>query len=686
MDFFGRLSLPLVPARVRSVWSHFHFHAFRSGLNAKLLLIIVGVSLIGVLTSSSLILTLQREQLIDSALAATTRESNVIQSSLEHAMLRNDQQMVSQVIQTMVDKKSIEHIRILDDKGVVYVSSSPTEVGERFDYSDPACQFCHVNGARPSNQTAILPTRDNHEALLNVNLIYNSPQCQSCHDPQNRILGIMAIEMPLVDLNSQLTAGFWRITLAALVTLGLLVGLMLLALRRLVIQPVGELTRGMTEIRGGNLDYLLHVPSRDELGDLAEAFNAMRQRLKSTHTENALLLTETRRREQETIALHRLMMSISASLEIQQVLDAIAEGAREILNADISAVGLVDETHHHVLVKACAGTRTENLKGLAIPLGELISGKHSVKPICIEKWRPDLPLPRIAELIAQEGIVSSLAAPLWSNGRLHGYVGVMTRQPRHFTKEDTQLFMSLALQVVVAIENAELYRQMRYLAILEERDRLAREMHDNLAQMLGYMNIKTAIIDDQLGRDQVTQARSSLLELKRIAKEAYTDVREAIFNLRSTMPSGYGLVPVLKEYLAEYRAHCGIDAQLAVEDAYLAMFPAEVEVQVNRIIQEALTNVRKHSGASKVWVRFERDNHHVKIRIEDDGKGFDPAQLKQDGQRHFGLQIMRERAESVGGELEIDSQIGCGTRVTLQVAMFPRIEDPHESTAYLVGR
>jgi signal transduction histidine kinase len=316
---------------------------------------------------------------------------------------------------------------------------------------------------------------------------------------------------------------------------------------------------------------------------------------------------------------------------------------------------------------------------MVIPLGKRVAG-HLEPPICIEKWPRDLAIPHVAELIDQEGIVSSLAAPMWSKGRLYGYVGIMMRQHRRCPKEEVELFTRLVLQVVAAIENAELYQQVRHVAVLQERDRLAREMHDNLAQMLGYVNIKASITDDLLAKNQVTQARYSLLELKQVAKDAYTDVREAIFNLRTPMSGGNGLVGLLEEYLAEYRAHYGIDANLIIENGWLTRFPAEVEVQVNRIIQEALTNVRKHAEAKHVWVRFERNDNHVRIRIEDDGIGFDPANLKRNGAQHFGLQIMRERAESVGGELEIDSRPGAGTQVLLQVAMFPTFEDSHEGS------
>lgn len=479
------------------------------GLRFKLVFLIIVVSFFSVFVSSFLILTLQRYQLEQGALQSATHLSNAINASLEQAMLRNDRHMAVQIVQTLVGKHNVERIRILDAEGIVHISSQATEVGERFSYAQPSCQFCHTDGTRPSNQTTIIEPTEGYVTLLNVNVIYNQPQCQSCHDPQVRILGLTMIETPLSDLNNQLVSGFWRIAFSAIITFGLLIVLMTLALRHLIVKPIGELTRGITEIRKGNLDFTLAVPSQDEFGILAETLESMRKQLKASQAENA-----------------------------------------------------------------------------------------------------------------------------------------------------------------------RLYSKMRSLAILEERERLAREMHDNLAQILGYVNIKAALVEDQLAQSQIAQARSSLVELKQAAKEAYIDVRESIFYLRNA-PKGQGLISFLREYLAEYRARFGIDASLWIEDERLAEFPDAVQVQINRIIQEALTNVRKHAKASRTCVRFERDDHHIRIAIQDDGVGFDPVELSQHGMQHFGLQIMRERAESVGGELKIDSRKGVGTRIILQVPLFCYMdEDP----------
>jgi nitrate/nitrite-specific signal transduction histidine kinase len=588
--------------------------------------------------------------------------SATVLAGLNYAMLRNDWTMVSQSIWSVTGDKSIDRIRILDAKGIVHASSAPVEVGAEMKRSDPACQPCHASSARPSTQQKVVTSSYGSDTLVNVSLIHNQVACQTCHDSREVVLGLLMVEMPLTELNRQLAADFWLMALTALISFVLLVGMMAPAMRRLILQPIGELTRGIVEIKSGNMDYSVQVASRDELGDLALAFDSMRLQLKSTRGE-------MERREKESIALYRLMMKVSASLELDRVLQAIAQGARHILEADMGAVALIDDVQHQVVIKALSGARTDFPTDLVLTISEIARGRLPEQPVLLETSSPALAVPEIANLFAKEGLVSALMVPMWRGGRLYGYVGILQRQPRQYTSEDQQLLMRLVLQVSVAIDNAELYRQVRYMATLEERDRLAREFHDTLAQKLGYLNVKASITDKLLSGNEIVQAQASLDELKRIAKEAFTEVREGIFSLRTTSSSTFGLVPALQVYLAKYRDQYGVDTELVVQDGYHARLPAEADIQITRIVQEALMNVRKHTNAGRARIHVLQIDHHVCIRVEDRGPGFDPVQVAGQARPSFGLQIMRERAESIGGDLEIDSGQGRGTCVIVRVPL-----------------
>lgn len=217
-------------------------------------------------------------------------------------------------------------------------------------------------------------------------------------------------------------------------------------------------------------------------------------------------------------------------------------------------------------------------------------------------------------------------------------------------------------------ESIDLYEQTRNLAVLEERNRLAQELHDNVAQAVGYLSLQLSATGQLLANHQPDKAQAKLRELRQVVNEIYTDVREEIFNLRSQMSLAADFLETLRQYIAKYKRYYDLDIQLIVEvrEAQLEL-PAEVSMQLIRIIQEALINVRKHSGVDKAVIRFNEMAGKLRLSIEDRGQGFDLGQMAQTGHSGsgFGLQIMAERAESIGSEWELDTAPGEGVRVVI---------------------
>ena len=223
---------------------------------------------------------------------------------------------------------------------------------------------------------------------------------------------------------------------------------------------------------------------------------------------------------------------------------------------------------------------------------------------------------------------------------------------------------SRELETKVKERTEELFEQVRRLAILEERDRLAREMHDSLGQVLGFVNLKAKVAEDLITRGRAAEAGEELSQMRAAVQTAYEDVRQAILSLRTT-PRGKGLVASLQEYVSRLREQAGLDVRLEATDGL--QLPPAVEAQVIRIVQEALTNVRKHAQARHVAVRFVHDPGGTTIAITDDGRGFDLTEVDAAHGMRFGLQTMRERAESIGAQLTIDTAPGRGTTVRLHV-------------------
>ncbi|MFO8035910.1 MAG: GAF domain-containing sensor histidine kinase [Anaerolineales bacterium] len=383
--------------------------------------------------------------------------------------------------------------------------------------------------------------------------------------------------------------------------------------------------------------------------------------------DNANLLADTRRREQRAQSLHNLGMKISSTLSPTSVLESAADAFRELLDADIGLVGLVDAECEEMIIEAISGRRTKSLPSFQpvsmdrSPWKELAAGQ----PIEYHDRDQGRPILYEDEFINEEGVRSFLALPLMRGSTLLGLVVLMYRKPRRFSSSDIDSISPLTHQVVLSIENAQLYRQLHHMAALEERDRLARELHDNLSQTLGYLKIKASITDELLVRGDIEKAKVSLDQLKKVSDRLYTDVREEIFNLRTDVGSQGGFFDTLQRYLSDYRTYYGLHVDLAVENESLRDISPDISLQLLRIIQEALVNVRKHADASKVLVYCELDDEQICVRIEDDGRGFHKSNVMEHERESYGLKIMKERAESIGGSLAVNATPQKGTQVVV---------------------
>ncbi len=213
----------------------------------------------------------------------------------------------------------------------------------------------------------------------------------------------------------------------------------------------------------------------------------------------------------------------------------------------------------------------------------------------------------------------------------------------------------------------ELAEMNEAMAVVRERQRIARELHDSLAQSLGYLHVGLATLDAEIAAGRTARVEEVLADLRKAAREAYEEARQAIFGLRSMVSRTLGLVPTLTEYLHDWSRQTGITVDLKVGSEEAAALPPVVEVQLIRIIQEAMANIRKHAGAHNVLVSVERDRAFARASIRDDGIGFDPPAVES--RDRFGIETMRERAEAVGGKLTLSSRQGQGTTVEIQLPL-----------------
>ena len=358
-------------------------------------------------------------------------------------------------------------------------------------------------------------------------------------------------------------------------------------------------------------------------------------------------------------ALHRVSVQIAALSDVDDVLRAVVEHARELLRADV-AVLLLESSEGRLEPRASAG--------VARPLpatgesGEPDRLRPATDP---ERANPaDAMLPFVDPPLA----TARLAAPLQRGGQTIGLLAVGSAVARGFDVDEVETLASLANQATIALEHARLEARLRELAVVEERERIARELHDGIAQVLGYVNTKSQAVDGYLASGRVDDARAQVAELGAAARAVYVDVREAILGLRSPLEPGQGLGAAVEAHARRLAAASTfaleVDVPPAVRDLRL---DAEAGAQLFRIVQEALTNVRKHAAADRVRVSMSLRDGRVELAVEDDGRGLG-ARPAADVPR-YGLRSMRERAAAIGAVLDVGPGRRGGVRVAVALPL-----------------
>ncbi|MBI4771436.1 MAG: HAMP domain-containing protein [Chloroflexi bacterium] len=215
--------------------------------------------------------------------------------------------------------------------------------------------------------------------------------------------------------------------------------------------------------------------------------------------------------------------------------------------------------------------------------------------------------------------------------------------------------------------------ELRQRAIVEERERIARELHDGMAQLLGYVNTKAMAARLLLKKRRIAAADEHLAHLEQAARDLFVDVREAILGLKVTGGTNGGLAPMLEKYVAQFSQLSGVPVAVEIAPAAREQpLNTEIELQLLRIVQEALTNIRKHARASlaRLDLHVSRNGSNMlELTVTDDGQGFQPEKVHAHGRPHFGLGTMRERAEAIGAEFDLQTSPGAGTRVSVRLSV-----------------
>jgi signal transduction histidine kinase len=359
-----------------------------------------------------------------------------------------------------------------------------------------------------------------------------------------------------------------------------------------------------------------------------------------------ITMANLHRREREREALYEVALQLTGRADLRDVLDAITRHARDLLGAGRAIVCLSDARDASLLAMSDDGS-------VCLVAHERAAGDHAHNPHCpLVTLAPDDPGWTARPLRGPDGPIGELC---------------VTRPGVPFSRADRELLGALADMAAIAVRTSRLHEAEEQWTIHAERDRIARELHDSLAQVLGVIHLQLRALENR-AKDEASHAMAAeLSSIAETADEAYRDVREAILGLRETVREDDGLEGSLREYLRKYSRQTGIATHLECEgDTRRALSP-RAEVQLLRVVQEALTNTRKHSAAHRASVRIDAQPTATTVTIEDDGLGFDPATVAASMEGGFGMASMRERVEQIGGTLAVQTAPNQGTRIIVRL-------------------
>lgn len=437
--------------------------------------------------------------------------------------------------------------------------------------------------------------------------------------------------------------------------------------RYFIIRPLDYLDLSAKQITAGNLQESIATQHEDEIGDLTLSFETMRSEL-ATAREASELWTEQleRRVDQRTKALRALVeisADITSELDLNHVLSSIVHNCRQLIGADLAVLCMIKVRTQTINVASVSGEK------------DAIISKH--KPLnmgnvenVIEKGQTISCSGReVCSMIATAYTGAHIAAPVRVGDQVLGALCVSHRQKDSFSSEAPNLLTLLANSAAIALSNAQLFNKAKTVATILERERIAAEMHDGLAQTLGYINLQ---VDQALATSdngQSNQVREYLLRIQPAIQNAYDATRRMLIGATESHLSEQKFEMQLKEILEEFQQKTGLMTELHMESASFLAFPNQSQHQLLHIIKESLINVQKHASASLVEVTVEASPKTTVVTIIDDGCGFDLTAKSTNKSGHLGLKIMRGRAERIGGKLAVTSKPGEGTNVTVKVPL-----------------
>lgn len=440
-----------------------------------------------------------------------------------------------------------------------------------------------------------------------------------------------------------------------------------------VIRPINELSTGIERWEKDDFGHRVGVHSEDEFGRLSIGFNRAANHLQSLYATLEERVEDKTRSLIEKNRELQILYSASDFLHEPNNIDGLCRGfierAIKMLGASAGSVRLLDHDAENLCITVSEGLSEDFVTQEALlKCGECLCGSVSQQnATLLADMRATENLPVTMDHCKNAGFAAIAVASISVNRRQTGVFNLYFERPRTFSASDRQLLESLGQQLGTAIDNLRLQARERELAVSEERNLLARELHDSIAQALAFMNLQVQMLEDSLQRDAIEEIRPGLNMLRQGLQESYDDLRELMVHFRARIDHT-DLDSAVGAALHRLSEQTGLLTNLDIQGGGAPLDP-EIETQLLYIVQEALSNIRKHADARSASVVIRRGLDGLQVSIRDDGRGFDDGHDQSvDREVHIGLQIMRERAQRIGGRFSIKSWPGKGTEVRITLS------------------
>lgn len=441
-----------------------------------------------------------------------------------------------------------------------------------------------------------------------------------------------------------------------------------------IIAPVLSLQNGLQRMRAREFGVRVPVESRDEFGVLASGFNRMADELEGLYhdlerrvqNKTALLAAQNR----ELGALYDMAAFLNQPNDIDSICRGFLQRVIQQFNADAGSIRVIDPLGDrlHLVVSEGLSEALEEAEH-CMKVDACFCGEATQQGVVVIRDFRKLPAPEQFQC-SKDGFRGLAVFRVVTQEQVLGSFSLHFREPQDLPAAEARLLETLGQNLGVALDNRRLGAKALQLAVVEERNLVAQGLHDSIAQGLNFLNLQVQMLERAAGAGRLEDVRDIVPLLRTGVEESYQDVRELLINFRAKLGQGE-LLAAVEDTVTRFRRQTAVQVELEFQEQGGAPLPPEQQLQVLFIVQEALSNVRKHANASRVDIEI-RNGRDFELLIRDNGDGFEPAEVNTRDENHVGLRIMQERATRLNAELQLDSSPGAGASVRLLLARSER--------------